>query len=328
MEIKKLVTNLEKLEERLEAALSAGLTDFIARTKERRITVIRNRRYAITSIGVLIFSFMALFIAHGYLSGSTLNLVTMYLLALCTATLLFNHHWYREQKLLTQELNLALIPIITSAFGRLVMYTHHDTYRGVTAESLKNSGLMPEDFDVVLADDMFTFFEPSEIKISEISVERKGQKRSHRLFQGVLAEVTLPRTLSGVTYISTEGDAFGFLHTSFWGNLGRTEKVKETILEWNQFEDDLHVATNNEVEAREILTTDFMVDLHDWWSEHKENIRIVFRGNKMQVLLRDHAVRIGTSTTSTKQSDLKKYAMSIARPIWRILILAEGVKMR
>lgn len=327
MEIKKLVTTLEKLEERLEAALFAGLPDFIARTKERRITVIRNRRYTVTSIGVLLFSFMALFLAFNYVSGNTLNLVMMYLLALCTATLLFSHHWYREQKLLTQELNLALIPIITSSFGRLVMYTHHDTYRGITAKSLKDSGLMPEDFDILRADDMFTFFEPSEIKVQEIEVERKGEKRNQKIFQGVLAEITLPRTLSGVTYISTEGDAFGFLHTSFWSTIGQEEGVKESIFEWNQFEKDLHVATNNEVEAREILTPDFMSDLYTWWSEHKENIRIVFRGNKMQVLLRDHAVRIGTSTTSTKQSDLKKYAMSIMRPIWRILTLAEDVKL-
>lgn len=327
MEIKKLVPTFNKLESRLEDALAAGLSDFIARTKERRITVIRNRRYVVSSVGVLLLSFMALFWAYGYLSGHTLNLVTMYLLGLCSAVLIFSYEWHKEQKILAQELSLALVPIITSAFGRLTLYTHHDTYRGVTANSLESSGLLPENFDVVRADDMFTFFEPSEIKISEIMVERREQKRNHRVFKGVLAEMTLPRPLSGVTYISTEGDSFGFLHTAFWGGLIEGEEVKETVLEWNQFEKDLHVATNNEVEAREILTPDFMSDLHNWWSEHKENIRIVFRGDKMQILLRDNAVLIGASTTSTKQADLKKYALSVMRPIWRVLTLAEDVKL-
>jgi hypothetical protein len=103
--------------------------------------------------------------------------------------------------------------------------------------------------------------------------------------------------------------------------------IKETELEWNEFERDLHVATNNEAEARYVLTPDFMVDLHDWWSEEKENIRIVFRENKMLMLLPDRGVHINRSTASDKSEDLKDYALTMIKPLWRTLTLVEDIRV-
>ena len=329
--VKVTVPNLSTLETRLTEVFKVGIVDFITRTHDRRITVIKNRRYAITAVSVFVISLLALYLAYNYLMGPLLNLVTMYLLGLVVATIITTHRWYKEQKMLAQEMNLALIPIITACFDRLSLYTHDAVHRKETEAILRQAQIVGENFDVMTADDMYSFFDPHPWSLREIELSKHEQsgKNSHyrQIFKGVLIEVTLPNTFNGTTYISTEGDKYGFAHASFWERVNEKDKVKETTLEWNQFEKDLHVATNNEVEARYILTPNFMLTLHDWWAEYKENIRIVFKGNKMFMLLPDHGIKIGTSTTSTDPKELEAYALSVLKPIWRTLMLIEDVRI-
>lgn len=330
-EVKTLVPNLAVLEKRLAEVFAVGIVDFITRTQDRRIIVLKNRRYAITAVAVFVISLLALFLVYVYLSGPVRNLATMYLLGLVVVTIITSHRWYKEQKMLAQEMNLALIPIITSCFDRLSLYTHDAVHRKETESMLRESQLVGEGFDVLTADDMYSFYDPYPWSMRELELSRHEQSGKsstlRQLFKGVLIEVTLPNTFMGTTYISTEGDKYGFAHESFWGGITGKNRVAETILEWNQFEKDLHVASNNEVEARYILTPNFMVTLHDWWAEYKENIRIVFKNNKMFLLLPDHGIKIGTSTTSTDSKELEAYALCVLKPIWRTLMLIEDVRI-
>lgn len=330
-EVKTLVPNLATLEKRLAEVFSVGIVDFITRTQDRRITVLKNRRYAITAVAIFVISLLALFLVYGYLTGSVRNVVTMYLLGLVVATIITTHRWYKEQRMLAQEMNLALVPIITSCFDRLTMYTHDEVHRKETEAMLRESQLVGEGFDVMTADDMYSFYDPYPWSVRELELTRSEQtgKSStlRQVFKGVLIEVTLPNAFNGTTYISTEGDKYGFAHESFWGGLAGKNRVIETILEWNQFEKDLHVASSDESEARYILTPNFMLTLHDWWAEYKENIRIVFKHNKMFMLLPDHGIKIGTSTTSTDTKELEAYALSVLKPIWRTLMLIEDVRI-
>jgi len=330
-EVKKIVPSLAILEKRLAEVFSEGIVDFITRTQDRRITVLKNRRYVIISAAVFVISLLALFLVYGYLSGSVRNVATMYLLGLVVATFIVSHRWYKEQRMLAQEMNLALIPIITSCFNRLALYTHDSVHRKETEAMLRESQLVGESFDVITADDMYSFYDPYPWSVRELELTRHGQTgkypSSRQIFKGVLIEVTLPNAFMGTTYISTEGDKYGFVHDSFWGGITGKNRVIETNLEWNQFEKDLHVASNNEVEARYILTPNFMLTLHDWWTEHKGNIRIVFKNNKMFMLLPDHGIKIGTSTTSTDSKELEAYALSVLKPIWRTLMLIEDVRI-
>ena len=329
--VKTDVPNLATLEKRLTEVFSVGIVDFITRTHDRRITVLKNRRYTIVGVSVFVISLLVLFLIYGYLTGPLQNVMTMYLLGLVVGTIITMHRWHKEQKMLAQEMNLALIPIITSCFNRLSLYTHDAVHRKETEAILRESQLVGENFDVMTADDMYSFFDPHPWTLREIELSRHEQtgKTSHfrQIFKGVLIEVSLPNAFSGTTYISTEGDKHGFAHDSFWGLVNDKNRVKETTLEWNQFEKDLHVATNNEVEARYILTPNFMLTLHDWWAEYNENIRIVFKHNKMFMLLPDHGIKIGTSTTSTDLKELEAYALSVLKPIWRTIMLIEDVRI-
>jgi len=111
-----------------------------------------------------------------------------------------------------------------------------------------------------------------------------GEKRFRRIFHGYFFAVDISKTLVGKTFVTTKGDILGYGNKSSFGR----NDVSRTELEWNDFENKIHVSTTDPIEARYILTTDFMTDLYDWWNERVEKqIRISFIGDKMYFIYPD-----------------------------------------
>lgn len=195
---------------------------------------------------------------------------------------------------------------------------------------LDHSELVTEARNRITTDDMIHIpWNDGTLFISELdigNVTGSGKRRKvKQIFKGYFVSLDTKLALTGKTFISTEGDKKGFGHRSFWKNITGND-VKETELEWNQFEDLLHVASNNPTEARYVLTTDFMVDLYDWWQDKKQNIRISFVDSRMYLLFPDKDIRLHKTAPSLDTTELQKYAMSIATPLLHVLHLIEDVK--
>lgn len=159
------------------------------------------------------------------------------------------------------------------------------------------------------------------------NITGSGKNRQEkRIFKGYFVSYDLPHTLDAKTFVSTEGDDSGFGHVDFW-NFTKETLPEETLLEWAEFEDLLHVMTTDKIEARYILTPNFMSDLYDWWKQQKGNIRISFIKGKMYMLYPDAQVRIHDSVASIDEEEVKSYVLTVARPILHILHLIEDVRM-
>ncbi len=314
----------------IESTLQGDLPNFLSTTEMRRQEVLSSRLYALLSL--LLFSAIvgALYMVQGDYGDTVTKLLIGSLMLWLTVTLLYGRQWFMGGHALAREMNMALVPMLSGTFNQAILYTNDKAHREETLNLLTESKLLTERDMTVVADDIYTLYGDNEVSVRELHATKVVQSGKNRhtieLFKGVFVIATLKKNFTGQTYISTEGDQSGFAHRDFWtAALGLTD-VKETQLEWNDFENDLHVAATNPVEAREILTPDFMIDLHTWWTEHKTNIRIAFAGNKFYMLLPDTNIRISSSTTSTKLTEIKKYALSVARPLWRTLLLIEDIR--
>lgn len=331
MTVKESIPDAAALRARLDTALDRGISDFIARTDQRRIEVIRNQRYAIVSVVVFVIALLLLFLSDLLFDGWTLRLLTMSLLGLVLAAVILATRWHHTTKILAQEINLALVPTLTSCLNRLVMYTHDTVHRGETKVHLERSQLLPNVVDELIADDIFTIDDPYPLTIREINVSRyvrHGDRvDTERVFEGTLAAVQLPRDLAGHTFISTSGDVYGFGHRTFWDSLLGHSQYTAVELEWNEHPEVVHVASSDPAEARSVLTPEFIDGLHEWWRDHGRNVRIALVGHWLYILLPDANVRIGTSTTSVDKRHLKQYTMTVLMPIWRTLTLAEEVRL-
>ena len=225
----------------------------------------------------------------------------------------------------TPEL-LALFSKTRNGFAALT-----EEYQHITA-LLDQSGLITEPKNTVLVDDIVAAtvrgqsLLVSELNVSHVTGSGKN-RRVKNIFKGYFVSYEIPATLTGSTFVSTEGDTAGFGNQSFLDTF-RDSAVRPTSLEWNEFEDLLHVVTSDPVEARYILTPDFMVDVFDWWQHKKTNIRISFKGNRMSVLYPDANIKMFTTLKSLTEDEFKHYVLSIALPLLHVVHLIEDVNER
>jgi|AntRauTorcE11897_2_1112592.scaffolds.fasta_scaffold17906_2 hypothetical protein len=160
----------------------------------------------------------------------------------------------------------------------------------------------------------------SELDIKNVTGSGKN-RQVKEIFHGYLFAVDLPRPLTGKTFVSAEGDTRGFGHQALFGG----GDISKTELEWNDFENKLHVSTSDPVEARYILTTDFMVDLYDWWKEKEQQIRVSFIGQKMYLIYPDKKIRLNKTVKEISESEIKEYMECISIPLLHSLYLVEDV---
>ncbi|MFT7644770.1 MAG: hypothetical protein ACI9BF_000427 [Candidatus Paceibacteria bacterium] len=192
---------------------------------------------------------------------------------------------------------------------------------------LDDSELITESRNTIVIDDMFNVdVEGNNMFVSELDarhVTGSGKNRRVRhIFHGYFFMLDLTKQLEGKTFVSAESDKAGFAHLSFFGS---DDKVSETIMEWNEFEDKLHVATTNETEARYVLTTNFMSDLYDWWKNKEASIRISFISNKMYAIYPDKKIRIGKTIRKITEKEIGPYLESVGIPMYHALCLVEDV---
>ena len=90
-------------------------------------------------------------------------------------------------------------------------------------------------------------------------------------------EQKLSQSIDGTTYLVAESD---FSHRLF-----NQLDTRTTLLEWNDFEDMLHVETTDPTEARYLLPPDIMATIYDSWKKHSDYLgRVKFAGDKIKVV--------------------------------------------
>lgn len=330
---KQQLPDLSALQQQFETMLSGNLANFLSSTHVRRTVVLANRNYALFAGVFSIAVLFSLHFVHSRFDGLVWNVFLSCAILWLIIVLLSARQWLTDTRLLAKEMNMALAPIISDTLNRMVVYSSDIDHREETLRLLTESALMTVSGITIISDDMLTVFDETELSLRELVVtaqetSENGKNDTRELFKGMFVVAKLPFTHTAETYISTENDRNGFAHRSFWTNLLGSGVAKETVLEWNDFEANLHVATTDAVAAREVLTPEFMHDLYNWWLEHKLNMRIAIKGNKLYLLLPEPSIKIGFSTSSTNPKHIRTYACSLIRPLWRSLVLVEDVSTR
>ncbi len=315
------------VEAKVKEVIDSSLDKIISNTANTRAKLTKYRRQTLWYLLGFILSIFVLF-GQDFLPWTYIS-VPMFILLI--GLNYYGRLWFNSQATLTIELNSILVNLLTEVFGQTFTWQMAPVHEAETKEIFHESGLMIDHIDSLKVDDLYACNQPYPTSFRELYATRQeGSGKSRRtvvVFRGLLVTMTLPKTLQAKTFISTESDSNGFAHSSFWAKtLGRTD-IEETKLEWNEFDKYLHVASSDGAEARYILTTDFMEKLYAWWQEGKENIRIKFAGNQMQMLLPDSRIRVSFSTASADPKEIEEYFFSMVKPLWRTLLLAEQIRL-
>jgi hypothetical protein len=184
------------------------------------------------------------------------------------------------------------------------------------AALLVHSELITTTYHKMHLDDMFKVsLQGSELFVAELNLmEKKGSGKNQRLvsiFEGLFISFDIQKQLEGKTFVTTDKDTKGF---------GNGSNVEPTQLEWNDFEELLHVTTTNPVEARYVLTPNFMLDLYTWWNGKEGNIRLSFIQNRMYVLF-PYTKLFGENSFEITEASVSTYLKQTCTPLFHILKL-------
>lgn len=198
---------------------------------------------------------------------------------------------------------------------------------------LESSELIQEPHNTNQVDNVFTInYKNSTVKVIELDTKHvtgsgKNQHTKY-IFHGYFVIFDLKKELSGKTFITTEKEKSNDIDIdiNFFAVKDGSE-VRETVLEWNEFEDLLHVTTNNELEARYILTPNFMHDLYEWWKGKETNIRLSFIDNRLYILYPDNNIKLNQTIEHITDENISDYVYSIAWPLQNVIKLIDDVRL-
>jgi hypothetical protein len=143
----------------------------------------------------------------------------------------------------------SVLPKIASELGDL-------TYRQAAkdeVERIADHGIVP-DFDRLEADDEIAgTYDGLPIRIIEVRLRRRQQKKTVVVFNGLFVAITLPRSLTGTTVVLTDRGAWENFKAKWRG--GALEVVR---LDHQDFEQRYEVYSTDQVESRALLTPAFM----------------------------------------------------------------------
>ena len=142
-----------------------------------------------------------------------------------------------------------VLPRLAARFGDL-------TYKQASLDDvhkLRAQRILPE-FNTVQADDEIVGTHRGlPLTIVEARLQRRSGKDTHVVFDGLLIELALPRSLTGTTAVITDEGRFGNLKASW-----RAGTMQPVRLEDPHFEQRYEVYSSDQIEARALLTPAFM----------------------------------------------------------------------
>lgn len=222
---------------------------------------------------------------------------------------------------------------LSSFKKKIQVFTNESPFQDEIISFLDESELITENRNQIKVDDSYIILigNKYKLRVTELDVKNvtgSGKNRHVKeIFTGLFAILDLPKDLDNKTFVSTEGDKRGFANQSFLNQLtGSGAQLVD--LEWNDFENLLHVVSTSQTEARYILTPDFMNDLYQWWKEKKLNIRFAFIRNHMYLMFPDQKIHIDSTVRRIEEREVIKYMESVAIPLLYVLHVVEDIEER
>ena len=142
-----------------------------------------------------------------------------------------------------------VLPHLARQFGDL-------TYRPVSSHevaSLREHGILPALGRVTAEDEITGMYHGMPLSIVEVKVVHRSGKKRRVVFDGLLIDLTLPRSLTGLTAITPDAGMVVSM-TAQW----RSDGLERVRLEDPTFEAQYEVYGTDQIEARALLTPLFM----------------------------------------------------------------------
>lgn len=186
----------------------------------------------------------------------------------------FGNFWINKKSFEKKIKTDTIMPLVCKCFENLSWGSAYTS----TGFIIKPSRII-QDYDSYSCDDVFEGQHHNvNFKIIEISCTKSSGKNSHTVFKGVVVKLDMNKNFTGHTLIRPAS----LVH------LNIPRKLKRTKLEDVEFEKRFNVFTDDEVEARYLITPSFMERLNE--------MKVAFKANSVSCAFYEKSLLIALST--------------------------------
>lgn len=168
------------------------------------------------------------------------------------------------------KLKTKLLVKILSVFGDFNVFTSSSL---ITLGEIKKYGLFPYAVSKTDDDNIAGFYNGMSLYLTETSLSHRVRKSSVIDFRGLIVKTVLNKNYEGMTVLSRKGNSYS-----------RKRGMERVTLEDPEFNNLYEVFSDNQVEARYILTPSFMQRL--------KNIEDVFQAEDIHCVIKDKYITL------------------------------------
>ena len=281
------------------------LTEF----EEQRMKIFFAYKIRATILGIILFCLLCLFlyeIAIQQPRGS------IFLVIIIAAIMLGDY--YKQKKNFETKIKHKIMPVFCNALGDFQWSSGNI----VNYDLFVNTGIVPKNWYRAQSDDIFTGkHNDVSIEIAEVTYWEKGDKNNYVTFQGAVVLLDMNKIFHGHTLVTSDTA----LH------LSPINGLKHTILEDSRFEKIFDVFTNDEVEARYLLTPTFMERLTKIKKTFMAaQISCAFYMNKLFISINTRKDMFYLGVINKKEDDYRQF-IQIYTEITSIIELIDQLKL-
>jgi hypothetical protein len=322
--IKDEIPTVDRLKLKFHTIMESGLTDFVKTTNARRIAVRASIRFAIISVLFILAISVFLFMAQVDITTVFGKIIVMTALLWATVLLISGRSWFVGSTLLAREINMALVPILATAFERSLLYTYNEGAVDAVTELLNESSLLEEEVTNLRVENVYTVFCGFDMRAHDVVFDKKADSPDSKKtsVSATFIDVNLPNEHAAATLLTTTGQSFGLSQQSQVQHMQNNQSFHSVELVDEHFK----AFSTDPAAGSNFLTKELLQVMSDWKADTKVNIRVMRKGTKLFILVPARKKSTTYTSTSTKPEAIERYAGVVARPIWRALMVAEEVR--
>ncbi|ASJ98350.1 DUF3137 domain-containing protein [Shewanella marisflavi] len=281
----RLVADPEE-QERFKAYYDEHIEPLTRKFENHRVAslkALRGRLY--TNLGILlaVAALIFIFSVSGYLDIPWVFYIVLFLP--------FAWWCYRPVKHYKSDVKREVFPKIFRYFGHDFIFS---TSHSMSLTQLKRSKLLPGYDNAKFDDYVQGTYKGVEIAINELwltkQVKREKSTETETVFRGVMVQLSSHKAFKGHTVVvKNRGGLVNFLSSSF-------KSLSRVKLEDPRFEERFDVFSNDQIEARYLLTLGFMERLQSLANLFAKKIQCAFYEDKLLIMLQsgDNRFELGS----------------------------------
>ena len=230
------------------------------------ITISKKKLMFFSIIGIICFMTFLFTFIFTYLNSFNMAFAILPLIVLAIIVILFLLEFKKFKKYYSTVVKRFIQLIDPNLSYNNVPYLDEEKYyQNACFDNLQLSSLITKDTISGTTRDNYKFY------ASNISATSTDEN----VFNGIFSTVILDKTIPSYTKINTENLEYNTTYA-----LGKTNSLLKYIeMDNADFNKVLHVYSNNKINATEILTSDMLDYLAEFYNKYHVNFQLVFTGN-------------------------------------------------